>query len=68
MNRSHTFTYSRSHTQSYYNIALEHDMEPSEVEAMSNHFGNDFDSLSTALDSLEQVDIYGLPDDQTNEF
>lgn len=57
-----THSHSLSHSQTYSLIAQEHEMEPSEVETLSKHFGNDFESLDHALDDIEQVDIAGIPD------
>ena len=44
------------HSQSFSIIAEEHGLDPEEVEALSQYFGNDFESLEHALDALEPSD------------
>ena len=51
------------HSVSYSRIAQEHDnIDPTEVEAMSKFFGNDFESIDRALDYSEPEDNLKLLD------
>ena len=64
----HSHSQSLSHSQSYSLIAQEHEIDPSEVEALSKHFGNDFDSIDHALDGIEQADVGGISDETNYDY
>lgn len=56
-----TNTLYQPHNLSYLQLAEEHDLTPEEVERTAQFFGNDFESLDSALTGIEYDSLEDFP-------